>query len=260
MINLKTPAELLLMREAGRIVARVHQAVREAAKPDVTTAELNRVAEVVLKKHNSFSPFMNYPDRTGRHPFPASITISINEELVHGIPGPRRLLEGDIVSIDCGAVYKGFVGDAAFTMGIGQISPAAQKLLDITEQALYVGIKTAVLGCETRDVSLAVQHFVEGHGFNLAKEYTGHGVGRQMHEDPQVPNWWPTRKTRNSWRSYPLQPGLVFALEPMVMAGNNKTRELDDFWTVITEDHSLCAHFEHTIAITEGEPLILTLP
>lgn len=262
MINLKTPAELLIMREAGRIVARVHQAIREAVKPGVTTAELNRVAETVLKKHNSFSPFMNYPDRTGRHPFPASITVSINEELVHGIPGPRRLIEGDIVSIDCGSVYQGYVGDSAFTMGVGKISPEAQRLLDITEQALYVGIKTAVVGCETRDVSMAVQKFVEGHGFNLAREYTGHGVGRQMHEDPQVPNWWPapTRHTRNTWRSYPLKPGLVFALEPMVMAGASQTRELDDHWTVITADHSLCAHFEHTIAITEGEPLILTLP
>src|SRR5579859_7368641 len=176
MIHLKSPSEILLMREAGRIVARVHQAVREAAKPGVTTASLNRVAEDVLRRHNSSSPFFHYPDRTRKHPFPASITISINEELVHGIPGERRLEEGDIVSIDCGSVYKGFVGDAAFTMGIGRISPEAQRLLDVTEQALYVGIKASVLGNETRDVSEAIQHFVEGHGFGVAREYTGHGV------------------------------------------------------------------------------------
>jgi methionyl aminopeptidase len=260
MIHYKTPSELLLMREAGRIVARVHQAVREAIRPGVTTAELNRVAEVVLRKHNTYSPFMNYPDKTRKHPFPASITVSINDELVHGIPGPRHLEEGDIVSIDCGAYYKGFVGDAAFTMGVGKISAQAQQLLDVTEQALWVGIRTCVVGCETRDVSTTIQHFIEGHGYSIVREYTGHGVGHKMHEEPQVPNWWPPRSKRHNWRSYPLKPGMTFALEPMVNAGGAETRELDDHWTVVTADGSLCAHSEHTIAVTDGEPLILTLP
>jgi methionyl aminopeptidase len=260
MIHYKSPAELLLMREAGRIVARVHQAVREAIKPGVSTAELNRVAEVVLRKHNTYSPFMNYPDKTRKHPFPASITVSINDELVHGIPGPRRLEEGEIVSIDCGAYYKGFVGDAAFTMGVGKVSLEAQQLLEVTEQALWVGIRTCVIGCETQDVSTTIQHFVEGHGYSIVREYTGHGVGHKMHEDPQVPNWWPPRSKRHNWHSYPLKPGMTFALEPMVNAGGPETRELDDHWTVVTADGSLCAHFEHTIAVTDGEPLILTLP
>jgi methionyl aminopeptidase len=260
MIHYKTPAELMLMREAGRIVARVHQAVRELIKPGVTTGELNRVAETVLRKHNTYSPFMNYPDKTHKHPFPASITVSINDELVHGIPGPRRLEEGDIVSIDCGAYYKGFVGDAAFTMGVGKISPEAQQLLDVTEQALWTGIRTCIVGCATQDVSTSIQHFVEGHGYSIVREYTGHGVGHKMHEDPQVPNWWPSRSKRHNWHSYPLKPGMTFALEPMVNAGGPETRELDDHWTVVSADGALCAHFEHTIAVTDGEPLILTLP
>jgi methionyl aminopeptidase len=160
MIHYKTPAELVLMREAGRIVAQVHQAVRAVVKPGVTTASLNKVAEEVLRRHNATSPFMNYPDRSGKHPFPASITVSINNELVHGIPGERKLVEGDIVSIDCGSYHKGFVGDAAFSMGVGQVSPEAQRLLDVTEQALYVGIKASIVGCETKDVSMAIQEYV----------------------------------------------------------------------------------------------------
>lgn len=248
------------MREAGRIVARVHAAIREAIKPGVTTAHLNKIADEVLRKHNTTSPFMNYPDKTRKHPFPASITVSINDELVHGIPGPRRLEEGDIVSIDCGAYYKGFVGDAAFTMGVGQISAEAQRLLDITEAALKIGIETSVVGCQTSDVSRTIQAFIEKNGYSVVREYTGHGVGRKMHEEPQVPNWWPTRQKRHEWRSYPLKPGMTYAIEPMVNAGGPETKELDDYWTVVTADGSLCAHSEHTIAITEGGPLILTLP
>jgi methionyl aminopeptidase len=260
MIHYKTPEELLYMREAGRIVARVHQAVREAIRPGVTTAELNRIAETVLRKHNTTSPFFHYPERTGKYPFPASITVSINNELVHGIPGPRQLEEGDIVSIDCGAYYKGFVGDAAFTVGVGKISAEAQRLIDVTEQALKVGIATCVVGCETRDVSSTIQHFIESHGYSVVREYTGHGVGRKMHEDPQVPNWWPQRQKQRAWQSFPLRPGMTFALEPMVNAGGPETKELNDHWTVVSADGSLCAHSEHTIAVTDGEPLILTLP
>jgi len=260
MVHIKSPEELMLMREAGRIVARVHMAVREAVKPGVTTMELSRIADEVLRRHNTTSPFMNYPDKSRKHPFPASITVSVNNELVHGIPGPRRLEEGDIVSIDCGAYYKGFVGDAAFTMGVGKISADAQRLIDITEQALKVGIAACHVGCQTRDVSHTIQQFIESHGYSVVREYTGHGVGRQMHEEPQVPNWWPARQRRNQWASYPLKPGMTFALEPMVNAGGPETKELNDYWTVVTADGSLCAHSEHTIAITDGEPLILTLP
>jgi methionyl aminopeptidase len=259
MITIKTPEELVIMREAGRIVARAHAAMREVVKPGVTTAEIDRVARETIEKHGAIPTFLGYPPGS-KHPFPATINASVNDELVHGIPGPRVLQEGDIISLDVGATYRGFVGDAAFTMGVGKISPAAQRLIDITEQSLWVGIKASVVGNETKDVSIAIQKFVEQHGFNVVREYTGHGVGRNMHEDPQIPNWWPTRQKNRGWRSYPLRPGMTFALEPMVIAGHPQTRVLDDHWTVVIADGSLCAHVEHTIAVTEGEPLILTLP
>ncbi len=259
MIHIKTPEELMIMREAGRIVARAHAEIRAAIKPGVTTAALDKIASDVIRKHNATPTFLGYPPG-GKHPYPATINASVNEQLVHGIPGPRVLEEGDIVSIDVGATYKGFVGDAAFSMGVGKISAEAQRLIEITEQALAVGIKTSVVGHETKDVSLAIQAFVEKHGYNVVREYTGHGVGRNMHEEPQVPNWWPSRQRNRYWRSYPLKPGMTYALEPMVIAGNPKTRVLDDHWTVVTADGTLCAHSEHTIAITDGEPLILTLP
>ena len=261
-LHLKTADEIRIMREAGRIVAQAHQAMREAVRPGVTTAELDRIAETVIRDHKAEPVFLNYPNnKPGAPAFPASITVSINNELVHGIPSPKRVLkEGELVSLDCGCTYNGFVGDSAFSMGVGQVTAAVQRLLDITEQALYVGIKASVVGNETCDVSLAVQHFVESHGYSVVREYTGHGVGHTMHEEPQVPNWWPRHARQRGWQSYPLQPGMTFAIEPMVNAGRPETRELDDTWTVVTRDGSLCAHFEHTIAITEAEPLILTLP
>ena len=259
MIHYKSPEELLIMREAGRIVARVHAAIREVIKPGVTTGALDKIAYDLIRKHNALPTFLGYPPGS-KYPFPATINASINEELVHGIPGPRVLQEGDIISIDVGATYKGYVGDAAFTVGVGKISAQAQRLIDITEQSLFVGIKTAMVGCETRDVSIAIQTFVEKHGFNVVREYTGHGVGRNMHEEPQVPNWWPRRQKARQWRSYKLTPGMTFALEPMVIVGDPETKVLDDHWTVVTKDGSLCAHCEHTIAVTNGEPLILTLP
>jgi methionyl aminopeptidase len=261
MIYLKSPIEIMYMREAGRIVARVHEAVREAVKPGVTTADLTKVADDVLGKHNTYSPFKNYPDRTRKYPFPSSITVSVNEELVHGIPGTRVLHEGDIVSVDCGAYYKGYVGDAAITVGVGRISSEAQRLIDVTQKALEIGIATSVVGCETRDVSKSIQRFVESNGYSVVREYCGHGVGRNMHEDPQIPNWWPTtRQTRQQWQSVKLKPGMTFALEPMVIAGGPETKELNDHWTVVSKDGTLCAHIEHTIAVTDNGPLILTLP
>ncbi len=255
MIHLKTPEELLTMREAGRIVARAHQAMRAAVKPGVTTAQLNQIAEDLIRKSNAIPTFLGYPPGS-RYPFPATINASVNNELVHGIPGSRVLEEGDIISLDVGATYKGFVGDAAQTVPVGKISAEAERLIKVTEESLQVGIRMARVGNETKDISLAIQHYVEAQGYSVVREYTGHGVGRNMHEDPQVPNWWPQRQKNRNWRSYPLRPGMTIALEPMVITGRPETRVLDDHWTVVTADGSLCAHTEHTIAVTDGEPLI----
>ncbi|MBZ0288511.1 MAG: type I methionyl aminopeptidase [Anaerolineae bacterium] len=258
-IHLKGPDEIAVMREAGRIVARAHQAVAEALRPGVTTGQLNKLVDTVLRDHGATPAFLGYPKPNSPN-FPASICASVNEELVHGIPGSRVLREGDIISVDIGSVYKGFVGDSAWTYPVGAISPGAQRLLDVCEEALFVGIRASVLPNETRDVALAIQDFVERKGYSIVRDYTGHGVGREMHEDPQVPNWWPRKGRKRGWESYRLQPGMTYALEPMVNAGRADTRELDDKWTVVTRDSALCAHFEHTIAITDGEPIILTLP
>ena len=259
-LHLKTPDEIRVMREAGRIVARAHQAMREAVRPGVTTAELDRIAETVVRDHGAIPSFLNYP-KQGAPNYPATINASINNELVHGIPSDQRFLkEGDIISLDVGCIYEGFVGDAAFTMGVGEVKPSVQRLIDVTEQALMVGIRASVMGCNVSDVAKAIQEFVERHGYSVVREYTGHGVGRSMHEEPQVPNWWPRRARQRGWKDYTLQPGMTYAIEPMVNTGRPETRELDDHWTVVTADGSLCAHWEHTIAITEDKPLILTLP
>ncbi len=250
-IHIKNPAEIELMQEAGRINATVHATVRELLKPGVTTAELNAAAEEVLRSHNAVSPFKNYP---GPYPYPASITVCINEELVHGIPSKKRKLkDGDIVSIDCGTLLDGFVADSAFSAGVGKLSPAAQKLLDVTEGALAAGIDKMRSGNRTGDVSAAIQEYVETRGFYVTREYTGHGVGREMHEGPQVPNYG------TPGRGLLFRPGVTIALEPMVLVGTAKTRVLADQWTVVSADKSLTAHCEHSIAVTEGDPLILTV-
>jgi methionyl aminopeptidase len=234
--------------------------MKEAVRPGITTGELDQIAETVLRDHGAIPSFLNYPKQNSPN-FPASICASINEELVHGIPSMKRVLkEGDIISIDVGCIHEGFVGDLAYTYPVGEIAPSVQRLLDVTEKALYVGIRASAPPNETKDVSMAIQDFVERQGYSVVREYTGHGVGRKMHEDPQIPNWWPRKSRQRGWTSVPLQPGMTYALEPMVNAGRPETRELDDKWTVVTRDRSLCAHFEHTIAITEGEPIILTLP
>ena len=237
------------MREAGRINAKALAAVKELLQPGVTTADLNAAAEETLRKHGAYSPFKNY----GQPPYPASITVSINEQLVHGIPGKRKLKEGEIVSVDCGAVFEGFVGDASFTAGVGEISVKAQALLETTEKALYIGIDQMRIGNYTGDISAAIQKFVEGKGYQVTREYTGHGVGRQMHEGPQVPNYG------KPGTGILLSPGMTIALEPMVLVGTHRTRILPDQWTVVSTDGSLTAHFEHSVAVTEGEPLILTV-
>ncbi|HEX2989381.1 MAG TPA: type I methionyl aminopeptidase [Anaerolineales bacterium] len=250
-IHLKSPAELQIMREAGRINASVLAAVKERLQPGVSTADLNAAAEDVLRKHGCISPFKGY----GHPPFPTSITVSINQELVHGIPSRNRKLKaGDIVSIDCGTVYEGWVADSAFTGGVGEISPEARQLLDVTEGSLYAGIEKMRVGNRTGDVSAAIQNFVESHGFHVTREYTGHGVGKQMHEGPQVPNYG------KPGSGLPLKAGMTVAIEPMVLVGTSETRVLPDKWTVVSADGSLTAHFEHSVAVTEGDPLILTVP
>lgn len=249
-INIKTPAELKIMREAGRINATVLAKVKELLQPGVTTADLNAAAEEVLKSHGCVSPFKGY----GHPPFPTSITVSINDEMVHGIPHPKRKLkDGDVVSIDCGTVYQGFVADSAFSAGVGQVSQEAKTLLEVTEAALYAGISQMRKGRRTGDVSAAIQKYVESHGLHVTREYTGHGVGKDMHEGPQVPN------VGAAGTGILLKPGMTIALEPMVLVGTYETRVLPDKWTVVSADGSLTAHFEHTVAVTEGEPQILTV-
>jgi methionyl aminopeptidase len=250
-IHIKSPAELKIMREAGRINATVLATAKALLQPGVSTADLNAAAEEVLRKHACVSPFKGY----GHPPFPASITVSINRELVHGIPSKKRKLKaGDIVSIDCGTVLDGMVADSALTAGVGEISPEAQELLEVTEGALNAGIEQMCVGYRTGDVSSAIQNYVESRGYYLTREYTGHGVGRQMHEGPQVPNYG------KPGTGMPLKAGMTIALEPMVLAGTAETRVLPDQWTVVSADGSLTAHFEHSVAVTEGEPLILTVP
>lgn len=250
-VTIKSPEEIAVMRQAGRINALALDAVRRAIRPGVTTAALDAIAEEVIRSHGGKPAFKGYP---GPYPYPATITASINDELVHGIPSPKRVLrEGDIVSIDCGTIYQGFVADSAFTVGVGEISPEAQRLLEVTEQALYAGIAQMRPGRRVGDVSAAIQHYVESRGYYVTREYTGHGVGREMHEGPMVPNYG------TPGRGLVLRPGMTLALEPMVLVGTPKTRVLKDQWTVASADGSLTAHFEHSVAVTEGEPLILTV-
>lgn len=250
-IVIKNQEEIALMREAGRVNAQALVAVREMIRPGVMTADLDAAAEEIIRKAGGVPVFLGYP---GPYPYPATLCVSLNAELVHGIPGKRKLKEGDIVSVDCGTLLNGFVGDSAFTAGVGKISEEAQRLLDITEKALWIGIEQIRPGKRTGDVSAAIQQHVESQGMHVTREYTGHGVGRNMHEGPQVPNYG------TAGRGVPLRPGMTIALEPMVLVGTPRTRVLKDQWTVVSEDGSLTAHFEHSVAVTEGDPLILTLP
>ena len=250
-VHIKSASELETMRRAGRLNAEVLATVKSLIRPGVSTADLNAAAEEVLKKHGCYSPFKGY----GQPPYPASICTSVNEELVHGIPSTKRILrEGDIISVDSGTVLEGFVGDSAFTAGVGEISDKARKLLEITEGALQEAIHQMCPGKRTGDISAAIQGSVESRGLHVTREYTSHGVGRQMHEAPMVPNFG------EAGTGMVLRPGVTIAIEPMVLVGTNETRVLRDQWTVVSADKSLTAHFEHTVAVTEGEPLILTAP
>lgn len=248
-IVLKSKRELELMREAGLINARALAAAVDAVKPGVTTEAVNQAAAAVLGKFGATPAFVGVP---GAYPYPAETTISINDELVHGIPGDRRLKDGDIVSIDCGTIYEGFVGDSALTIGVGEISSDAQHLLEVTREALFVGIEQMVTGNRSGDVSAAIQAHVEKNGLQVVREYTGHGVGRSMHEDPQVPNYGQAGKCVE------LKQGMTIALEPMVLAGTPQTKVMKDRWTVASKDGKLTAHFEHTVAVTENGPWVLT--
>lgn len=248
---LKSPREIQIMREAGRIVARTHAVMREAIRPGISTWELDQVALEMLQKYSATSSFLGYRG------YPAHICTSINNELVHGIPNKNRVLkEGDIISIDVGAQYRGFIGDSAWSYAVGNISPEAQQLMEVTEQSLYAGIAQAVAGRRVVEISRAVQTYVEGHGLHVVREYTGHGVGRQMHEAPQVLNYVSSDADGN----FVLCPGIVIAIEPMVQQNTWQTRTLRDKWTVINKGGGLSAHFEHTVAITNNGPEILTLP
>jgi methionyl aminopeptidase len=249
-IERKGEHELVLMREAGRIVAEVLARVCEAVVPGVTTAELEVVAgRIIVDKHKAIPSFKGYRG------FPGMICASVNEQIVHGIPGPRKLNEGDIVSLDVGAIYKGYHGDGAITVGVGDVDAESRRLMDVTAEALQRGIAAARAGNWTSDISKAIQQHAEAQGFSVVREYTGHGIGRKMHEDPQIPNYYDPRTGRVQ-----LQRGMTFALEPMVNAGTWQTRLLDDHWTVVTADGKRSAHFEHTVAITRNGPEVLTRP
>ncbi len=248
-VVLKSVRELEIMRAAGRINALALCEACALVRPGVSTAAIDAAAVEVLRRYGAGTSFLNYP---GPYPYPAVTTISVNDELVHGIPGPRILEEGDIVSIDCGSVVDGFVGDSALTVAVGQVSDEAQRLIDATREALFVGIAQMKVGNHTGDVSAAIQAYVESQGFNVVREYTGHGVGRQMHEDPQVPNHG------RPGTGMLLRAGMTIALEPMVLAGSPATRVGEDQWTVSSRDGRLTAHFEHTVAVTDDGPRILT--
>ncbi len=247
-IIIKTEDEIAAMRQAGRIVAMILKTMVEQIRPGMETEELDTIAARELEKRGAKSSFKGY------HGFPANLCVSINEEIVHGIPGKRVLHEGDVVSLDFGAIFDGFQGDAAVTVGVGKISGEAKELIDVTRGALEAGIKAAYAGARLGDVSYAIQDYVEHQrkGYKVVREYTGHGIGRDMHEEPQITNF-------GLPGSGPvLKKGMTLALEPMVNAGDWRTRVGDDQWTVYTYDNSLSAHFEHTIAITDGEPEVLT--
>lgn len=246
MIVLKTEREIDIMRKAGKIVAQTHAELKKHIRPGMTTKELDRIAEDYIKSQGAIPSFKGYNGFTG------SICTSVNEELVHGIPGKRLLHEGDIISIDIGAYYNGYHGDSAWTYPVGDIDANSAHLLEVTEQSLYRGLDEAKPGERLSNISHAIQTYVEAEGFSIVREYVGHGIGQNLHEDPQLPHYGPPGKGPR------LKPGLVLCVEPMVNAGKRYVKTLADNWTVVTTDGKRCAHFEHTIAITETGYEILT--
>ena len=249
-IYIKSKSEIELMRQAGRITAGARTIARQAVAAGVSTKQIDKLVHEFIVKSGAKPTFKGYGG------FPGSACISVNDEVIHGIPGKRIIRSGDIVSLDVGATYKGFVGDCAGTFPCGEISEEAKKLIEVTRQSFFEGIKYARVGYRVSDISAAIQEYVESHGFSVVREYVGHGVGRQLHEAPEVPNYRTERRTRPDPR---LVKGMTLAIEPMVNMGGCAIRVLDDDWTVVTLDGSLSAHYENTIAITDGEPEILTM-
>lgn len=250
MIYLKNAQQLDCMRRSGALLYEVLCRLREAIKPGMSTAELDVYAEQLIRKHKAIPSFLDYQG------YPASICASINDEVVHGIPSETAILkEGDILSVDCGLILDGWQSDSAFTVGVGKISPENQKLIDVTEECFFKGIRKAIAGNHIGDIGHAVQTYAESFGYGVVRDLTGHGIGRNMHEDPSVPNFGrPGHGTR-------LRAGMTLAIEPMITMGDYRVAELEDGWTIVTEDGSFCSHYEHTIAINEkGLPEILSYP
>jgi methionyl aminopeptidase len=246
MIYLKSDEEIKLMKVAGRIVAETLQKIEEVIKPGMTTKQLDALAERYIESRGARPSFKGYGG------FPASICTSVNEEVVHGIPGDRVLMEGDIVSVDCGAVINGYQGDAARTFPVGQISPEVQNLIDVTRESFFKGIEYAIVGERLGDIGHSIQKYVESNGYSVVRDYVGHGIGRKMHEDPPVPNYG------RAGRGLKLEKGLVIAIEPMVNAGGYEVRQLKNGWTVVTKDGMPSAHYENTVAILDNGPELLT--
>jgi methionyl aminopeptidase len=255
-IILKSAREIELMREAGRVVHRVHQRVREIAAAGVTTGELNRVAEALIAEAGGIALFKGVTNPQAKFPFPAALCTSVNEELVHGVPGDRVLEAGDVVSVDCGVRLNGYCGDAAHTLPIGEVSQEASRLLDVTRRALDEAINEIRPGRMWSEIAAGMQRIVEGAGFSVVRDFVGHGIGREMHEEPKVPNFWNEKQRR---MDFELQPGLVLAIEPMVNAGTYHVEYGDRAgWVVVTRDRQYAAHFEHTVAVTQQGADVLT--
>lgn len=247
MIILKSAREIEQLKRANAIVARVLEEMRRVVAPGVSTEELDRIAEEIILSRGALPAFKGYRG------YPKTLCVSINEEVVHGIPSQRRLREGDIVSIDVGANLDGYFGDAAITLPVGEVDAAGMKLLEVTEKALYLGIVQAKVGNRLYDISYAIQQWVESQGFSVVRDFVGHGIGKSLHEEPQIPNFGTPHQGPR------LEKGMVFALEPMVNEGSYEVQILSDAWTVVTVDRKRSAHFEHTIAITDGEAEILSV-
>ena len=248
MVSIKSEREIALMREAGKILARVHGALKEAIKPGISTYDVDRLGEKLIRSYGCIPSFKNY------NGYPAAICVSVNDEVVHGIPNRRHILQdGDIVSLDAGLIYKGYHSDAARTHAVGEVSKEAKKLMEVTRQSFFEGIKFAKAGNHLNDISSAIQAYAERFGYGVVRDLVGHGIGSHLHEDPEIPNYKQKR------RGILLRPGMTLAIEPMINEGRCDVVWLDDDWTIVTEDGSLSAHYENTILITQGEPEILSV-
>lgn len=252
MISIKSKTELALMKKAGEIVAVIHKILKEEIKPGVTTQHLDDIVEKYIRDNGAVPSFKGYKGMGGAADYPASICASVNNEVVHGIPGLRMLKDGDIISIDVGVYLNGYHADAARTFSVGQISPEAERLINVTKQSFYEGLKYALIGNRIADISSAIQRYVEGNGYSVVREYVGHGIGRDMHEPPQIPNYLTKQ------RGPRMQAGMTLAIEPMVNEGKHSIRLQENGWTVVTEDGSLSAHYENTVAIDDSGPVIMT--